>query len=407
MIMQTKAGHIVILSNPSLQGLLKISYAPGSLAEMLKGLNDSTDLPTPYQIEKSFLIADPENAIPKVYDALALYRVSEEKNYFNVDTDRIVETIGRQCVKIGYLYILSNPGFREDVLRIGSAKKTLEERVVELNESDSVPAPFKIEAYFEVTNPEVIEEKVFRALNEFRISDKKFFTLNLGRAVSMIAEICGSEPKGMGIHEIIEDEEILEIDRTIRECDQAVDTNPQDRHAILERARAYCKLGTHEKAIADFDTAIALNPDDDLACVAHIERGQVYYSNGDYWKAITEFDRAMELGPDDEWACVALFTRGQVYLALGEYEKAVNDYTSTIVLKPDDEWICVAYIERGRAYYNLGEYQKAIDDYNKAIELNPDDEWASVAHLERGQVYYYLGDYEKAISDYDRTVELK
>lgn len=373
----------------------------------MRELNASTDLPSPFETEKSFLVAEPERNLAEIYELLAGYRVSGQKDYFAIDLEQAVETITLHCKEIGYLYVLTNPGFQEGLLKIGSTRKAMEERLRELNSPDSVPTPFKVEACFEVDEPLAAEERVLDTLKEFRISDKKFFLMDPGKAVSVISEICGTEPAGIN-ETTPADQEILATGKAIRAWDRALEKDPEDRHAILERARAHFKLGNNETAIDDLTRVIRMKSDDALACVAHIERGQVYLSDGGYEKAIGDFDRALSLKPDREWSCVVFFTRGRAHQALGHHGKAADDYGRMIALNPDDdEWICVAHIERGRAYYNLGEYQKAINDYNRAIELNPDNEWAPIARVERGQVYYALGDYEKAINDYDKTAESK
>lgn len=405
--MKAKAGHIVILSNPSLKGLLKICSTSKGIEDALRELNEATDLPSPFETEKSFLVAEPEGSLSRIHELLARYRVSGQKDYFSIDLEQAVETIIHHCKEIGYLYVLSNPGFQEGLLKIGSTRKDMIERLRELNSPDSVPTPFKIEACFEVEDPLMAEERVLDTLKEFRVSDKKFFLVDPEKAVSVISQICGTEPANLKDTPPV-DQELLATGKALRAWDRALEKDPKDRHAILERARALFKLGNNETAIEDLSRLIRLNPDDALACVAHIERGQVYLNDGEYEKAVRDFDRALSLKPDREWSCVVFFTRGRAHQALGHHQEAAADYGRMIALKPDDdEWICVAHIERGRAYYSLGEYQKAISDYNRAIELNPDNEWAPIARVERGQVYYALGDYEKAINDYDKTAELK
>ena len=49
----------------------------------------------------------------------------------------------------------------------------------------------------------------------------------------------------------------------------------------------------YDQAIADFDEAIALDPQDALA---YANRGYAYYNLGDDDKAIADYERALELG---------------------------------------------------------------------------------------------------------------
>ena len=56
----------------------------------------------------------------------------------------------------GYLYILSNPSM-PGLLKIGLTTRPVLDRVEELNAATGVPTAFKIEAYFESSNPQAHE----------------------------------------------------------------------------------------------------------------------------------------------------------------------------------------------------------------------------------------------------------
>ena len=77
--------------------------------------------------------------------------------------------------------------------------------------------------------------------------------------------------------------------------------------------------------------------------------------------AIADYDKAIELNPDDADTYI---NRGISYKNLKESQKAIADYTKAIELNPD---YATAYNNRGLAYYDLKEFPKAIADYTKAI----------------------------------------
>ena len=52
--------------------------------------------------------------------------------------------------------------------------------------------------------------------------------------------------------------------------------------------------GRYDKAIADYDEAIRLNPND---ASAYYERGQAWHSKDDLDKAIADYDEAIRLDP--------------------------------------------------------------------------------------------------------------
>jgi tetratricopeptide (TPR) repeat protein len=50
------------------------------------------------------------------------------------------------------------------------------------------------------------------------------------------------------------------FDKAIADYDKAISLNPRDSQAYNNRGRIFEKMGELDKAIADFDKAVALNP---------------------------------------------------------------------------------------------------------------------------------------------------
>ena len=136
---------------------------------------------------------------------------------------------------------------------------------------------------------------------------------------------------------------------------------PWEGQCYHRRAWSYAKLKQHQQAIQDFDQAIGLDPEYDLA-----------YSH-----------------------------RGPSYAAIGEHQRAIQDYDQAIRLDADDE---LAYVNRALAYYDLGQHQRAIQDYDHAIKLNPN---YSCAYYNRGMAYIDLRQLERAIQDCDQAIKLR
>ena len=99
--------------------------------------------------------------------------------------------------------------------------------------------------------------------------------------------------------------------------------------------------------------------------IVYINRGGAYDYKGEYDRAIADFDKAIELNPKDGGAYI---NRGAVNYHKGEYDRAIADYTQAIKLDPKD---AAVYTNRGIAYRRQGDFDRAIADYDKAIELNP------------------------------------
>ena len=81
------------------------------------------------------------------------------------------------------------------LLKIGFTIRAVEERVIELGNSSGVPTQFKIEAYFESENPELDEEKIHKALKDYRVSYKEFFKIKAEDAIEKIEIILDRSPR--------------------------------------------------------------------------------------------------------------------------------------------------------------------------------------------------------------------
>src|SRR5215467_13884456 len=90
-------------------------------------------------------------------------------------------------------------------------------------------------------------------------------------------------------------------------------------------------------------------------------RGLVYFERGEYQRAIQDYDRALAL---NSRLFHAYNNRGLVYYKLKEYQRAIEDYDRALALNPA---FGLAYVNRGVVYHDIDEYQKAIEDYNHAL----------------------------------------
>jgi tetratricopeptide (TPR) repeat protein len=86
------------------------------------------------------------------------------------------------------------------------------------------------------------------------------------------------------------------------------------------RALAYSLRGTFDKALADYDRAIDLNPD---FAVALNNRAWVYFKLGRGSQGAGDVERALQLAPGSPYA---LDTRAHIRQAEGDAEAALADY---------------------------------------------------------------------------------
>ena len=188
--------------------------------------------------------------------------------------------------------------------------------------------------------------------------------------------------------------ELKQYEKAIADHNQAIEINPEYTKAYNNRGIAYTELKQYKQAMADFDLAIEIDP---KYAETYFNRGRVYVRLKQYKRAIIDYDLAIEINP--EYAD-AYNNRGTTYAELKQYEQAIADYDRVIEINSED---ANAYNNRGNARVELKQDEQAIADYDRAIEIN--SEYAE-AYNNRGTVKFGLEQYEQAIADYDRAIEI-
>lgn len=134
------------------------------------------------------------------------------------------------------------------------------------------------------------------------------------------------------------------------------------------RGIAHSRAGKHRSAIADYSSAIELNP---LWFAPYHNRGAGYRAIRQPKRAIADFNAAIRLSPRSPDAYIA---RGVVYhLDLGQRRRAIADYNRALKIDPKNG---NALINRGRAYQELGLKKLAVRDYRRVLKLYPKAEEA-------------------------------
>ena len=163
---------------------------------------------------------------------------------------------------------------------------------------------------------------------------------------------------------------------------------------FVESGKKHYDEGDYDRAIADYDQAIRLNPQ---GATAHKGRALVCLLKGECDRAIADYDQAIRLSPQDAGA---YFCRGLVYGRMGERDRAIADYGQAIRLNPQ---FAAAYSDRGFAYQCNGEHDRAIADFDQAIRFDPRD---ADAYVNRGVSYSNKGGYDCAIADFDHALAI-
>jgi len=160
------------------------------------------------------------------------------------------------------------------------------------------------------------------------------------------------------------------------------------------RGDAYKDSGDIERALADYNKAIEIDPG---YAKAYNNRGNLYKQTGDLQRAITDYNKVIAIDP---MPADAYNNRGNVYMDLGDMQKALADYNKAIELNAS---LTGVYANRARVHKMLGNNEQALADYNKAIELNPHR--ASV-YNNRGNIYMLQGRFQQALADFDTAIKI-
>lgn len=131
---------------------------------------------------------------------------------------------------------------------------------------------------------------------------------------------------------------------------------------------------------------------------AYNNRALAWEGEGDYGKAIADFNEAIRLNPQD---AVALNNRGNVWVRKGDADRAIADYSEAIRLDPQN---AMAYMNRGGTWRNTGNHDRAIADYSEAIRLNPQN---AIAFNKRGHARFIKGEFSSAAADFAEAQRLK
>lgn len=128
----------------------------------------------------------------------------------------------------------------------------------------------------------------------------------------------------------------VDRDRIIGACTWLLVSGMLDENLYAvynNRALAYANKGENDKAISDYDKAIALNPD---LAITYYNRGLAYRNKGQHGLSIRDYDKAISLNPDYGYAHG---NRGVAYESLGNKAAALRDFRKQYDLGSRPTWL--------------------------------------------------------------------
>jgi tetratricopeptide (TPR) repeat protein len=190
--------------------------------------------------------------------------------------------------------------------------------------------------------------------------------------------------------------ELHNYEAALNDFNKAVEINPSYVVAIANRGVTYGSLGKNEKAIADLERALTVNPNspnpDFILRIADLR-----YVLNDFTGSIAEYNRLLAM---DKMYPRIYSKRAGSKAMLGQAEDALEDAEKALQIDPKDE---EAYNGRGLANRLLGRLNEAVNDFSLAIHIKED---YSRPYNNRGTVYLAQGQLERAIEDFSKAIEL-
>jgi serine/threonine protein kinase/Flp pilus assembly protein TadD len=175
---------------------------------------------------------------------------------------------------------------------------------------------------------------------------------------------------------------------------QASRQDPRNAFVWYALGMCYAGLGDSHRAVASFDTSIALWP---RFHGSYYHRGRTYLDLKDYKSAILDFDEAIRLRPD---YVPAYADRGLARAAVNNDQAAIADLTHALDTGFSQTRV---YFDLSRLRARIGDAGQAEIDRQKGLQVRPSDE---VSWVVRGVARLAGDDTAGAVADFDEALKL-
>ena len=168
---------------------------------------------------------------------------------------------------------------------------------------------------------------------------------------------------------------------------------------LTYRALGELKYGNYDRAFADYEAAVKLNPK-----LAGEVGWRYLFLLRDYARALTYLQAFDELTPNfddpiDDYS--VNYLKGRAYAGLGDHENALKAYSLTIsqrAARLGIEWVDYRYlVARGVSYLVQKQAVEGLADFDMALKNYPK---SSTAYHHRGRALEQLGRFEEAKTAY-------
>lgn len=185
----------------------------------------------------------------------------------------------------------------------------------------------------------------------------------------------------------------------ITECyNQMARLEPTNPNIFYELGHLYLRKEDRFSAVNAFKRSIEIEHDN---AFYHNSLAYALVQLQDYEGAIAEYQKAIRINPDNEWTSIVSQALGAIYHQVKDnLDAAILAYQTAIVLDPKN---IDAYMSLGEAYQDKNDIDNAIDCYCKAIQLDPN---VSRLYCNLGLLLWEKGCMDEALIAYHKAVSL-
>lgn len=185
-------------------------------------------------------------------------------------------------------------------------------------------------------------------------------------------------------------------------ANKALDTNKNDKDALLCQGRVYSAQGKLDDALKSFKLAEKQAVDGFDKMIIALVTGHAYKDAGLYEQAIASYEQSLQQAKiikSKAFERVAYQGEGNVYLNAGKYQQALDSYTAGNALAANDNERGESFESIALAHHKLNQHDAALEYQIKAFMMHEKsgtlDQYAH-ASIELGRYYAAAKNYERA-----------
>lgn len=145
--------------------------------------------------------------------------------------------------------------------------------------------------------------------------------------------------------------------------DEAVELGGARIEPLRQRGIVHAELGHPERAAADFQKVLELDPED---AATYQELARVLAELKRFDEALVCVDKACQLDPH---SAMPLTVRAQVHVAMQNLDAALHDLNEAMAMRPGNPYVLLL---RASIYREMGKSDAALADIDRALRKQPD-----------------------------------